>query len=349
MYTKTTKYSFISLLSIVMVFCFCSCQTVKKMEIKVFETSKKGNNLKEINQFDEAQNKIEISINPNEKFQTITGFGGSFTEASASLLNRLSKANRKKILDAYFSEDGANYSLTRTTIASCDFSLSNYTYAAVPNDLALENGIPKYPEAWERAKTYHQRNMIDNPERYNEKYKFILSTTELKSYYEMFEKYNKHFREILDVEYTQLPNNFLPNVRKSMSERITEQGVNGLIAGTKDFFSDFSIREEDRSADTTYNSNEQIPIFYLNRFRSSDGSLIIGEKSYQFGRSLAVFAKMAYNYEASIKREAEIKALEQFLTVHGEQISQSRGKNLLDALGNPITEKLQQNELPLLS
>ena len=204
------------------------------------------------------------------------------------------------------------------------------------NDLTLENGIPKFPEAWERAKTYHQLQMIDNPERYNEKYKFILSTPELKSYYEMFEKYNKHFREILDVEYTQLPNNFLPNVRKSMSERITEQGINGLIAGTKDFFSDFSIREEDRSADTTYNSNEQIPVFYLNRFRSSDGSLIIGEKSYQFGRSLAIFAKMAYNYEA----------LEQFLTVHGEQISQSRGKNLLDALGNPITEKLQQNELP---
>lgn len=122
-----------------MVFCFCSCQTVKRMEIKVFETSKKGNKLKEINKFEDSQNKVEISINPNKKFQTITGFGGSFTEASASLLNRLSKANRKKILDAYFSEDGANYSLTRTTIASCDFSLSNYTYAEVPNDLSLEN------------------------------------------------------------------------------------------------------------------------------------------------------------------------------------------------------------------
>jgi glucosylceramidase len=51
----------------------------------------------------------------------------------------LSKENRKKILDAYFSESGANYSLTRTTIASCDFSLKNYTYAKVENDLALEH------------------------------------------------------------------------------------------------------------------------------------------------------------------------------------------------------------------
>ena len=83
--------------------------------------------------------KLLSKSNPEEKFQTITGFGGSFTEASASLLNRLSKENRKKILDAYFSENGANYSLTRTHIASCDFSLSNYTYAKVENDLTLEN------------------------------------------------------------------------------------------------------------------------------------------------------------------------------------------------------------------
>ena len=60
---------------------------------------------------------ITIDLNPEEKFQTITGFGGSFTESSAYLLNRLSKENRKKVLDAYFSEEGANYSLTRTHIS----------------------------------------------------------------------------------------------------------------------------------------------------------------------------------------------------------------------------------------
>jgi glucosylceramidase len=139
MFTNTTKHSFISLVSIMIVFCFCSCQSEKEMKIKVFETSQNGNKLKEITQFSEYKNKIEITINSEEKFQTITGFGGSFTEASASLLNRLSAANRKKVLDAYFSESGANYSLTRTTIASCDFSLTNYTYAKVPNDLTLES------------------------------------------------------------------------------------------------------------------------------------------------------------------------------------------------------------------
>lgn len=109
------------------------------LEVTVYETSESGNALKKVNEFSTSENRVEIHLNPYEKFQTITGFGGSFTEASAHLLNKLSKENRKKILEAYFSENGANYSLTRTTIASCDFSLKNYTYAKVENDLALEH------------------------------------------------------------------------------------------------------------------------------------------------------------------------------------------------------------------
>lgn len=120
-------------------FFMTNCSATKELEIEVYETSEAGNSLTKVTEFSQNENPTVITINPEEKFQTITGFGGSFTEASASLLNRLSKENRKKILDAYFSENGANYSLTRTHIASCDFSLSNYTYAKVENDLFLEN------------------------------------------------------------------------------------------------------------------------------------------------------------------------------------------------------------------
>ncbi|MEL6846360.1 MAG: glycosyl hydrolase family 30, partial [Bacteroidota bacterium] len=67
----------------------------------------------------------------------ITGIGGSFTEASAYLLNQLSEPNRRKILEAYFSDAGARYSLTRTHINSCDFSLGNYSYAPVEGDKDL--------------------------------------------------------------------------------------------------------------------------------------------------------------------------------------------------------------------
>ena len=117
-----------------------SCkEKISKTVFDVYETSENGNALTKIEAFEAGEDPIMIQLNPEQKFQTITGFGGSFTEASAHLLNRLSPANRLKILNAYFSENGANYSLTRTTIASCDFSLSNYTYAKIENDLTLEH------------------------------------------------------------------------------------------------------------------------------------------------------------------------------------------------------------------
>ena len=55
------------------------------------------------------------------------------------LLNKLSKKNRDLILNAYFGSEGARYSLTRTHINSCDFSLSNYSYAPIEGDKELEN------------------------------------------------------------------------------------------------------------------------------------------------------------------------------------------------------------------
>lgn len=122
-----------------MAFTLNSCKATKDLEVEVYETSAQGNALKKIADFSKSENPLLITLNPEEKFQTITGFGGSFTESSAYLLNKLSAANRRKILNAYFSEEGANYSLTRTHIASCDFSLSNYTYAKVENDKLLEN------------------------------------------------------------------------------------------------------------------------------------------------------------------------------------------------------------------
>ncbi len=116
-----------------------SCVSIKELKTQVFETAANGNSLKKITTFSDNKNAIKIILNPAEKFQTITGFGGAFTESSAYLINKLSEANRKKIMNAYFSEDGANYSLTRTHINSCDFSLKQYAYAMVDGDKNLEH------------------------------------------------------------------------------------------------------------------------------------------------------------------------------------------------------------------
>ncbi|GAB4229363.1 MAG: glycoside hydrolase family 30 protein [Ekhidna sp.] len=110
-----------------------------ELQVEVFETSADGNKLTKIESFQNAEEISEISLNPSKSFQTITGFGGSFTESSAYLLNQLGKENRNKVIEAYFGDEGAKYSLTRTHINSCDFSLSNYSYAPVPGDMELDS------------------------------------------------------------------------------------------------------------------------------------------------------------------------------------------------------------------
>ncbi len=116
-----------------------ACKTEQQMKLEVYETSASGNNLTAIDASSDATDFISIELSPEKELQTITGFGGAFTESSAYLLNRLSKKNRDTILQAYFSKDGANYSLNRTHMNSCDFSLSNYSYAPVADDTLLEH------------------------------------------------------------------------------------------------------------------------------------------------------------------------------------------------------------------
>ena len=136
---KKSRYSILPLLILTVMSCTSEKKETKNLEVEIYETSESGNKLTRITEFSKVDSSAVIKLLPEQKFQTITGFGGSFTESSAYLLNKLSKKNRDTILQAYFADDGARYSLTRTHIASCDFSLNNYTYAPVVDDMEMES------------------------------------------------------------------------------------------------------------------------------------------------------------------------------------------------------------------
>ncbi|PRP68245.1 glycoside hydrolase family 30 protein [Nonlabens agnitus] len=120
-----------------------SCKETKEsdaaLNVEIYETSAAGNQLAKIEASQDSKSDRIITIDDQKTYQTITGFGGAFTESSAYLLNRLSKKNRDTIIDAYFSREGANYSLTRTHMNSCDFSLDQYSYSPVEDDMELEH------------------------------------------------------------------------------------------------------------------------------------------------------------------------------------------------------------------
>lgn len=76
-----------------------------------------------------------IIIDPEVTKQTIDGFGSSLTESSAYVLSYLSDSDRTEVLNAFFGETGSNYTMSRTHIGSCDFSVEGkYSYAETEDD-----------------------------------------------------------------------------------------------------------------------------------------------------------------------------------------------------------------------
>lgn len=81
-----------------------------------------------------------VEVNPEIKYQDFIGFGGAFTEAAAVTFYKLPPDKQAEVLNAYFNPDtGHGYTLCRTHINSCDFSLNNYAYATVAGDTELKH------------------------------------------------------------------------------------------------------------------------------------------------------------------------------------------------------------------
>ncbi len=81
-----------------------------------------------------------ISVDANITYQTIEGFGGAFTEAAATTWLKLSAEKQQEVISAYFdTENGNGYTLCRTHMNSCDFSLGNYACCDTPGDVELKS------------------------------------------------------------------------------------------------------------------------------------------------------------------------------------------------------------------
>ena len=75
-----------------------------------------------------------IKINSARAFQQIEGFGGALTESSAYVLSLLPPEKRNELIAAYYSKDkGIGYTLARTHMNSCDFSLNNWACVETPD------------------------------------------------------------------------------------------------------------------------------------------------------------------------------------------------------------------------
>jgi len=75
-----------------------------------------------------------VNVYPEVRYQTIDGFGGAITEAAAYTFSLLSPSEQQRVLEHYFGEEHARYSVVRTHLDSCDFSLDQYQALGVDDD-----------------------------------------------------------------------------------------------------------------------------------------------------------------------------------------------------------------------
>ncbi|MEM9661612.1 MAG: glycoside hydrolase family 30 beta sandwich domain-containing protein [Planctomycetota bacterium] len=83
---------------------------------------------------------VVLRLDPGVTKQTVDGIGSSFTESSAFVLAHLEQTRRREVMRRIFAEDGANFTLTRMHIGSCDFSVEGkYSYADEWDDADLSS------------------------------------------------------------------------------------------------------------------------------------------------------------------------------------------------------------------
>lgn len=74
------------------------------------------------------ETEISVFVNPNKQFQEFIGIGGAITDAAAEVFSKLSTDKQEELLKAYYTNDGINYNIIRTSIHSSDFGLGSHTY-----------------------------------------------------------------------------------------------------------------------------------------------------------------------------------------------------------------------------
>ncbi|XP_054163646.1 putative glucosylceramidase 4 [Oppia nitens] len=80
-----------------------------------------------------------ITIDRNQKYQSIIGFGGAFTDEFGMVLNGLPKELSQYLMDSYFSKNGIQYNMGRVPVASTDYSAHYYSYDDKLNDKQLNH------------------------------------------------------------------------------------------------------------------------------------------------------------------------------------------------------------------
>ena len=119
--------------------------SVPAHSVRVFQSTKSGQRFNfKVTQLHNSgfqnykDSSVTITLNPYKTFQTIKGFGGAITDAAAINIKSLkNSAAEDHLINSYYGVAGIEYNLGRVPIASCDYSIREYTYLDTEDNFNL--------------------------------------------------------------------------------------------------------------------------------------------------------------------------------------------------------------------
>ncbi len=86
----------------------------------------------------QTENRV-INLYPEARYGTFEGFGGAVTDSAGYVYSLMSEAQKKELMETYFSPERMNYQFLRVPMDSCDFSLEQYEAMSDPFDVELKS------------------------------------------------------------------------------------------------------------------------------------------------------------------------------------------------------------------
>ena len=84
-------------------------------------------------------NHATLTFSRENLHQSILGFGGAFTESASLNFASLPPSGQSALLEALFGSTGLGYTLGRTHMNSCDFSVASYDFDSLEGDFELSS------------------------------------------------------------------------------------------------------------------------------------------------------------------------------------------------------------------
>lgn len=158
-------------------------------------------------------------------------------------------------------------------------------------------------------------------------FKIIQNNQIFVDYWNFIHETNNEVRELLGMDYKDIPNNFFPNVKKEIAEGFTMD-----MAGVKNTYQQvvesFSLNETDVIGKT----GNRIPIMFISKLSKE-------EKSFDYAKSMTLFYNMALNYERAKTLEAYANTAQDLMKYTEIQEQDTKGNPVLDWMKNKTVNK----------